>query len=192
MAAEAPPLFTIGHSNRSLEDFVALLQASEVRLLVDTRTAPRSRHNPQFDRDALEVSLAEHGIDYVHQPALGGLRRARPDSPNSGWRNTSFRAYADHMQTPEFAEAVRDIIDRSATVTTAVMCAEAVPWRCHRWLLADALTVRNVPVRHIMATGTTRPHNLTSWARLDGTDILYPPTPEPGGESEEPKRLDES
>lgn len=167
-------MWTIGHGTRSLAELVELLRGAGVSQLVDVRTIPRSRHNPQFNRDTLPEALAETGIAYLHLPGLGGLRRPRPDSVNGGWRNTGFRGYADHMHTPEFARNLDVLIERSRSRPTAVMCAEAVPWRCHRSLLADALTVRGIRVEHILGAGHSELHELTPWARVDGTSITYP------------------
>ena len=165
---------TIGHSTRPLEEFIGLLQANGVKVLVDIRTIPRSRRNPQFNTESLPASLAEKGIDYWPLPGLGGLRRARRDSPNTGWRNLSFRGYADYMQTPEFVSGLGDLIALAGQTTVAVMCAEAVPWRCHRWLVADALLVRGITVEHIMGPGPRRLHHLTQWARVKDGRISYP------------------
>lgn len=170
-------VYTVGHSTRALDEFVRLLQAHGVSHLVDVRTIPRSRHNPQFNRETLPAALAEAGIGYVHVPELGGRRRPRPDSPNSGWRNASFRGYADYMQTPAFAEGLHTLLDMThAGGGLAIMCAEVVPWRCHRSLIADALTLRGVRVRHLIGADAARPHILTPWARVDGTALTYPPT----------------
>ena len=170
---------TIGHSNRPIEEFIDLLRQNEVQVLLDVRTVPKSRHNPQFGQDQLPLSLQAAGIAYRHMPGLGGLRRALKDSPNSGWRNTSFRGYADYMQTPEFAENVQAVIDLARTTRCALMCAESVPWRCHRSLVADALLVRGIPVEHIINPGKRRPAKLTPFAKVEGTRITYPPE---GGE----------
>jgi uncharacterized protein (DUF488 family) len=168
------PLYTIGHSNHPLDDFLAMLQANGIALLIDVRTVPRSRHNPQFNADALPASLAQHPIAWRHMKELGGLRKPCKDSVNAGWRNDSFRGYADYMQTPEFAAALDELLTLAKAQPTAVMCAEAVPWRCHRSLIADALTVRGVEVRHIMSRDTWQAHKLTSFAQVDGTRITYP------------------
>jgi uncharacterized protein (DUF488 family) len=169
-------MLTIGHSNRPLPEFLEMLQAHQVDLLVDVRTVPRSRHNPQFNKDALPQSLAAAGIAYEHLPGLGGLRHARPDSPNTGWRNLSFRGYADYMQTPEFANNLQALRDLAVGRTVAIMCAESVPWRCHRSLIADALLILGEPVAHIMSTTKVDDHRLTSFARVEGGRITYPPT----------------
>ena len=167
-------VWTVGHSNRPLEELVRLLQAHGVDLLVDVRTVPRSGYNPQFNREALPTPLAEAGIAYLHMPGLGGLRHARPDSPNTGWRNLSFRGYADYMQTPEFKAHLDELAAQATTRRTAIMCAESVPWRCHRSLIADALTARGIPVDHIMSATKANPHRLTSFAVVDGTRVTYP------------------
>lgn len=173
-ASRPTTLWTVGHSTRSAHDFLALLQAHRIHQLVDVRTIPRSRHNPQFAQDRLAPSLEEAGIQYLHMPALGGLRHARRDSINTAWRNTSFRGYADYMQTPEFADAIEDLIRLGRRRRTAIMCAEAVPWRCHRSLIADALLVRGFNVEEIASATTTRPHKLTPWAKVNGQKITYP------------------
>jgi uncharacterized protein (DUF488 family) len=170
-------IYTVGHSNRSLDELVALLRSFDVKTLVDVRTVPRSRHNPQFNTDVLGPSLRPHGIAYLHQPALGGLRKPRKDSSNAGWRNESFRGYADYMQTDAFAQALEQLIALGGESTSAVMCAEAVPWRCHRSLIADALLSRGVSVQHIMAPARANPHKLTAFAHVDGTRVTYPGLP---------------
>ena len=170
-----PPLVcTIGHSNRPLGTFIDLLGTHEIARVIDVRTVPRSRHNPQFNREALGESLAASAIGSVHLPGLGGLRHARPDSPNTGWNNRSFRGYADYMQSPEFAENVERVMDLASEGRCALMCAEAVPWRCHRSLIGDALLVRGVRVEDIMGPGKRKPHVLTAFAHVDGTRITYP------------------
>src|ERR1051326_2275732 len=143
-------IFTIGHSTHPVEAFIALLQTHSIEVLVDVRTVPRSRHNPQFEIDALRASLHEAGIDYMHMAALGGLRRPRKDSPNNGWRNESFRGYADYMQTEAFQTALNELQELAQQHITAIMCAEAVPWRCHRSLIADALAVQGWQVLDII------------------------------------------
>jgi uncharacterized protein (DUF488 family) len=168
------PVLTIGHSNRSLEEFLEMLKAHGVDVLVDVRTVPRSRHNPQFNRENLPRPLAAEGIEYVHMPGLGGLRHPQRDSRNTGWRNLNFRGYADYMQTAEFKSHLDELMSREGGV--AIMCAEAVPWRCHRSLIADALTARGVPVRHIMSATKANPHKLTSFARVEGSQVTYPST----------------
>lgn len=171
-------VFTIGHATRPLEEFIGLLQAHGVTFLADVRTIPRSRHNPQFNRDTLPESLAGAGIGYSHLPALGGLRRTRPGSPNDGWRNASFRGFADYMQTPEFVEGLGELMDLARAERVAIMCAETVPWRCHRSLIADALTVRGAAVEHIIDAGRAQRHHLTPFAHVEGTRITYPAVPE--------------
>ena len=168
-------IYTVGHSTRSATDFVALLVAHGIRQLGDVRTVPRSRHNPQFNSDTLAKTLREAGIGYAHLPALGGLRRTTSSSVNLGWRNTSFRGYADYMQTDAFKAAVDNLIALAAPARTAIMCAEAVPWRCHRSLIADALVVRGIEALEIVNTTRTTPHALTPFARVDGIDLTYPP-----------------
>ena len=167
----------MGHSTRPIDELVDLLRAAGVLVLADVRTIPRSRANPQYEGPALERSLAAAGIRYVHLPRLGGLRHARKDSPNGAWRNASFRGYADHMATPEFEEGLVQLRAVAREGPVAVMCAEAVPWRCHRSLLADALLARGVVVEHIVGRGRTRPHRLTPFARLEGRRVTYPPAP---------------
>jgi uncharacterized protein (DUF488 family) len=168
-------IFTVGHSTLPIGRFVELLKIYEIEQLVDIRTMPGSRHNPQFGSDALAGSLRAAHIEYAHMEALGGLRRARKDSKNAGWRNKSFRGYADYMQTAEFAHAVETLVRMGRQKRTAIMCAEAVPWRCHRSLVADALDVRGVPVIEILSETSYRPHKLTPFAQVDGTSIIYPP-----------------
>ena len=167
-------IFTVGHSNRTLEFFVSLLLGYEIMRLVDVRTIPRSRHNPQFNRDTLPQMLQVAGIAYTHLPGLGGLRSTRKDSPNQGWTNASFRGFADYMQTGEFRKGLDQLIHLAKLQTVAIMCAEAVPWRCHRSLIADAMTVRGIRVCHIMSRISAPRHTLTPWARVRGTQITYP------------------
>jgi uncharacterized protein (DUF488 family) len=169
-----PVILTIGHSTRPLPAFIDLLRAHGVTTVADVRTIPRSRTNPQFDRATLPAALAAAGIGYAHQPGLGGLRHPRPDSPNMGWRTLGFRGFADYMQTPAFAEHLDALIKRARGTRIALMCAEAVPWRCHRSLLADALTVRGIDVGHIMSRTRASAHRLTPFARPDGTRLTYP------------------
>ena len=173
-ASVAGAILTVGHSNRHINELVALLQAHGVKRLVDVRTIPRSRHNPQFNRDALADSVRRARIAYTHLPKLGGLRHARPDSVNTGWNNSSFRGFADYMQTPEFARALARLEKLSRTKLCAIMCAEAVPWRCHRSLIADALLVRGHTVSHIMTPTRANPHKLTPFARVCHGRITYP------------------
>ncbi len=167
-------IFTIGHSTRPLKEFIGLLQAHGVKRLVDVRTVPRSRHNPQFNRDTLPEMLAAQGISYTHMPGLGGLRHSRADSPNMGWRTGGFRGFADYMQTGEFDGNIEKLMELGRRERTAFMCAEAVPWRCHRSLIADALLARGVTVVHIMGKTSVIVHELTSFARVDGIRVTYP------------------
>jgi len=174
-AAKSTVVLTIGHSTHPLDEFIALLKAHDVKQLVDVRTVPRSRHNPQFNSDTLPVALRAARIDYTHLPGLGGLRHARQDSPNTGWRNASFRGFADYMQTPQFERALGDLLDVAKKKPVAIMCAEAVPWRCHRSLISDALTVRGIRVEHITSVTHRQQHKLTPFARVVGRQITYPP-----------------
>lgn len=167
-------IHTIGHSTRTLDELVELLRRHGVDHLADVRAHPGSRRFPHFSRSSLEISLPQLGIEYSHHEQLGGRRRGVPNSPNGAWRNASFRAYADYMGSPEFARALDSIIDLASGRSVAIMCAEAVPWRCHRWLLSDALVSRGVDVRHIMEA-RSEPHSLTRFARVRGDTIVYPP-----------------
>jgi len=166
---------TIGHSNRTIEEFIGLLRQNGIACLLDIRTIPKSRHNPQFGQDQLAASLAEAGIEYRYLQGLGGLRRPHKESPNAAWRNVSFRGYADYMQTEEFAANVDTVVELGRAKPCALMCAEAVPWRCHRSLVADALLVRGVLVDDIIDARQRRPHKLTPFARVEGLRITYPP-----------------
>jgi len=168
-------VLTVGHSTRALNEFIDLLKAHSVASVMDVRTVPRSRHNPQFNRDTFAQALVRAGISYAHVPGLGGFRRAGPGSPNTGWRNASFRGYADYMQTPGFAEDLARLIEQASRERVALMCAEAVPWRCHRSLIADALVVRGVRAEEIISPTRTQAHGLTSFAKVEGTAITYPP-----------------
>lgn len=167
-------VFTIGHSTRAIEEFVRLLKAHHVQRVIDVRTIPQSRHSPQFNRGQLSPALHRARIHYRHMPGLGGLRRARRDSTNRGWRNASFRGYADYMQTSTFRDSLDRCIELAKRERVVLMCAEAVPWRCHRSLLADALLVRGIEAREITSGVRTRPHTLTPWARVNGTQVTYP------------------
>lgn len=166
-------IYTVGHSTRTFDELLAMLQAFQVSTLVDIRTVPRSRHNPQFNHDALGAALAARGLGYVHLAELGGLRKTRPDSPNQGWRNLSFRGYADHMASPEFEAGLRKLHALGDRATLALMCAEAVPWRCHRSLVADALLVRGAEVHEIASAARATPHRITKFAAVEGTRITY-------------------
>jgi uncharacterized protein (DUF488 family) len=174
MPASRPLVFTIGHSTRPIASFLRLLMAHGVTLLLDVRRFPASRTNPQFNSTALEKSLAEVHIKYRHMPALGGRRRPKKDSINTGWEHESFRGYADYMQTGAFARELDRVITYAAKDRVALMCAEAVPWRCHRSLIADALVVRSVDVREISSGVRATPHALTAFARVRGERITYP------------------
>ena len=167
-------LWTVGHSTRSLEELVLLLGSFEVNVLADIRTVPRSRKNPQFNLDALPQSLAAQGLEYAHLGRLGGLRHARKDSINTGWRNENFRGYADYTLTPEFEAGLTELRALLGRGRVAIMCADAVPWRCHRSLVADVVTVRGAEVAHIMAEGRANRHVLTSFAKVDGERVTYP------------------
>lgn len=167
-------VFSIGHSTRTIQDFIALLRAHGVRRVVDVRTVPRSRHNPQFDRTTLAKSLHNARIHYTHLAALGGLRHPRRDSTNLGWRNASFRGFADYMLAPKFEQGLERLIELGGKEPCAMMCAEAVPWRCHRSLIADALLVRKIKVRHITSRTRAEPHHLTPFASVKGINITYP------------------
>ena len=167
-------IFTVGHSTHPIGEFIGILQAHGVKKLIDVRTVPKSRHNPQFNGDALAASVRASGITYRRMESLGGLRHARKDSPNGAWRNASFRGYADYMQTEEFSAAIDQLLDRGRANDSAIMCAEAVPWRCHRSLIGDALLVRNVGVLDIMTEKSAKPHTLTPFARVEGVRVWYP------------------
>ena len=168
-------VLTVGHSTRPIDEFIALLTGHRVTQLVDVRTVPRSSHNPQYSGEALSISLAAANIGYAHAPGLGGFRRPGPDSANAGWRNLSFRGYADYMQTADFLESLVALKELARHDRVALMCAEAVPWRCHRSLIADALVVRGIPTCEIVGPARLQPHKLTSFARVSGVEISYPP-----------------
>jgi uncharacterized protein (DUF488 family) len=168
-------VLTVGHSTRPIETFIELLRSHGVTQLVDVRTVPRSRHNPQFNREALQVTLPRAGIGYVHAPGLGGFRRPAADSPNAGWRNLSFRGYADYMQTPDFDAELRNLVELARTDRVALMCAEAVPWRCHRSLIADALTARGIATCEIAGPTRLQPHRYPAFACVHGETVTYPP-----------------
>lgn len=182
-AAAPDPLFTLGHSNQPLESFLGLLEAHGIRHLADIRRYPGSKRWPWFGKDALPESLREQGIAYRHFPALGGRRSPAPDSPNGAWRVPQFQAFADHMDTPEFRSALDDLLSLRAEGPVAVLCAEALPWRCHRNLVSDAVLVRGIPVFHILSKGALKPHSLPEFARVDRSAdpprITYPPEQEP-------------
>lgn len=186
-AAAAVTLYTVGHSTRALDEFLALLDREGIRSLVDVRTLPGSRRYPHFNGDALAASLGERGIVYSHAPALGGRRRPRADSPNGAWRNAGFRGYADHMATAEFGDALATLLAGAAAAPTTVMCSEAVPWRCHRSLIADAALARGARVLHVMDAGAN-PHTLTRFARVERGEVRYDAAP--GGPDAAPTLFD--
>jgi len=170
----SPVVLTIGHSTRDLETFVRLLQAHGVTRVVDVRTIPKSRHNPQFNKETLPAALRIVGIAYRHVGELGGLRHPLPNSCNQAWRNDSFRGFADYMQTPEFDAGLRKLIEIARKDRVAIMCAEAVPWRCHRSLIADALVARRFRVEHILSEARSQTHVLTPWACVKRNRVTYP------------------
>jgi uncharacterized protein (DUF488 family) len=167
-------IFTIGHSTRTLPEFIKILCTHGVAIVVDVRSVPRSRHNPQFNKETLPAALKTEDIGYVHMPEIGGLRRQARGSVNTAWRNKSFRGYADYMQTKEFTEQLLHLMALARENCVTIMCAETLPWRCHRSLIADALVVRNVKVEHIISENSTIQHVLTEWAHVEGTKITYP------------------
>jgi len=171
-------IFTIGHSTRPIEEFIRILKAHGVERVADIRTVPRSRRNPQFNRDVLPESVSRSGIAYEHIAALGGLRHARPDSVNTGWRNASFRGYADYMATEQFAGGIERLCELARKTPCAIMCAESVPWRCHRSLVADALTARGIHVMHIMNAGKAVSHSMTPFAHVENGTITYREQPD--------------
>lgn len=179
MTEQPLAILTVGHSNRRLDEFLDLLRTHGVAQVADVRTVPRSRHNPQFGRETLAEALADAGIGYRHFKGLGGWRKPHADSLNQGLTSEGFRGYADYMLSDAFAGEVAALIGFARECTTAVMCAEAVPWRCHRSLLADALAVRGIAVEHITGPGARRRHERTAWAEVDGTRITYPFTLRP-------------
>lgn len=165
---------TIGHSTRSAEVFLALLQAHGVGQVADIRTVPKSRRHPHFNGDALASFLGLHGIGYRHFAALGGLRKPKPDSVNTAWRHPGFRGYAGHMQSEEFRRGLENLLSFASESPSVIMCAEAVWWRCHRQLLSDALLARGVPVRHILTLEPPKPHHLSEFAKIDHGAVTYP------------------
>jgi uncharacterized protein (DUF488 family) len=178
-SANSVAVLTIGHSTRSFDEFLLLLEAHGVERVVDVRTIPRSRHNLQFNRESLSRRLRAAGIGYLHLPKLGGLRHAHKDSVNAGWQDASFRGFADYMETPEFEQGLQRLLGLAKQKRIALLCAEAVPWRCHRSLIADALTVRGVRVAHILSRHRRQEHSLTSFARVRGERITYPASKAP-------------
>jgi uncharacterized protein (DUF488 family) len=178
--SKSPPILTVGHSTRKLGEFLELLRTHGVQRIVDIRTVPRSRHNPQFNGDTLARKLRAAGIAYVHLKKLGGLRHALKNSRNRGWDNASFRGFADYMAAPAFEEGLERLLTLGGGKRSAILCAEAVPWRCHRSLVADALIVRGVPVHHILSGSRLQRHRLTPFARVHGRQVMYPaPRPSP-------------
>ena len=167
-------LYTIGHSTRTAEELLELLRRNDVRLLVDVRAFPGSRRHPHFGRESLRTFLTAAGVGYVHAPELGGRRRPRAGAAPTAWREPGFAAYADYMTTPEFRGAIDTLLARAAEQRTVIMCSEAVPWRCHRSMISDAVVVRGWQVLHILGT-TVSAHTLTSFAVVDGRDVHYPP-----------------
>jgi uncharacterized protein (DUF488 family) len=167
-------ILSIGHSTRTFPEFVEILKTYHVTLVVDVRSVARSRQNPQFNKKILPIALKLKAVNYVHMPEIGGLRRPKPDSVNTAWRNKTFRGYADYMQTKEFTEQLLNLLALARENCVAIMCAEALPWRCHRSLIGDALLVRNVKVEHIISKESTITHTLTEWAHVEGTKITYP------------------
>ena len=169
-----PTVHTIGHSTRPIDDFIDLLREHDITRVVDIRTIPKSRHNPQYWHDALESSLTGAGLGYTYLAELGGRRSRRKDSINTAWRNASFQGYADHMGTEEFHRGLDRLLDIAKGETPVIMCAEAVPWRCHRSLVGDALLAHGVEVLDIIGEGSTKPHRMTSFAVVDGVEVSYP------------------
>lgn len=167
-------IYTVGHSIRTKEDFIILMKKYEIGMVVDVRKIAKSRHNPQYGEDILDKSLNEYNISYIHIEGLGGLRPTTKESVNSAWINGSFRGYADYMQTNQFAESLDELIALAKEKQTVIMCAEAVPWRCHRSLIGDALVIRNIDVVDIFGLESSKPHRLTSFANVIGHVITYP------------------
>jgi len=167
-------IYTIGHSTRTIEQFLEFLKAHGIQEVIDVRTVPKSRHNPQFGEDQLPLALKEAGIGYTHIKKLGGLRRPAKDSPNTGWQNTSFRGFADYMTSEEFQQGLQELQAHAEKNTVAIMCAEAVPWRCHRSLTADALTIHGWQVLHIQSKKTAKPHELTPFLEVHNGKLVYP------------------
>lgn len=180
-------IFTIGHSTHPIDEFIELLKHYGINELIDIRTIPKSRHNPQFNEHDLAQALRNHHINYRHQKNLGGLRHAKKDSINLGWHNASFRGFADYMQTDDFAEGINTLIEIAHHKTVAIMCSEAVPWRCHRSLIGDALLARGFKVEDIFSMSSAKPHTLTPWAKVHGTTITYP-APQEHSKKDETKK----
>lgn len=167
-------IFTIGHSTHPIEAFADMLKAHGIEFVIDVRSIPKSRHNPQYNSDTLAATLHGHAIGYGHLPGLGGLRHTKKDSINTAWKNASFRGFADYMQTEDFERRLNTLIETAEKQATAIMCAEAVPWRCHRSLIADALLARGITVMDIMGKTPAKAHTMTPWAHVMGTTITYP------------------
>lgn len=167
-------VYTIGHSTHPIDEFVSLLKNYQIELVADIRSIPRSRHNPQFNEETLKKTLEAEGIKYVRLTKLGGLRHAVKDSVNLAWKNLSFRGFADYMQSAEFEAGMDELAELAKNHRVAIMCAEAVPWRCHRSLVGDALLVRGIRVEDILEEGKSREHRLTPWAKVEGKKITYP------------------
>ena len=167
-------VFTIGHSTHSIEEFIEILKHYKIKTVVDVRSIPRSRHNPQFNQAALDESLKQHHIKYIHIKGLGGLRHAKKDSINIAWRHPSFRGFADYMQTEEFTKYLKELILEAEQKSTAIMCAEAVPWRCHRSLIADALVALGIKVIEIINMKSHKEHTLIPWAKVENEKVSYP------------------
>ncbi len=167
-------IYTIGHSTHSSEDFINILKAHGIQFVIDVRTIPKSRHNPQYDGETLALLLHRNAIGYEHMPGLGGLRHTKKDSINTAWENASFRGFADYMQTADFERSLNNLIKKAGKQPTVIMCAEAVPWRCHRSLIADSLLVRDITVLDIMGKMPAKAHAMTPWAHVRGTTITYP------------------
>jgi uncharacterized protein (DUF488 family) len=181
MAETATTVWTIGHSTRGIAECIGLLADNSIEVVADVRSIPYSRRNPHYNREILAEKLGEAGMAYIHVPGLGGFRKALPGSPNTGLVNASFRGYADYMLTPEFDGHLMKLIDTAKRTRTAIMCAEAVPWRCHRSLIADALMARGVAVLHIMDAGACRPHRSTPGAQVRDGHVTYPPVVQDSG-----------
>jgi uncharacterized protein (DUF488 family) len=179
-AGSVKTVYTVGHSTLAIEDFLERLSAHKIKRLADVRRYPHSRRHPQFEGKALGRSLEAAGIGYAHFEALGGMRKALPKSPNTGWKNASFRGYADYLRTPEFLKALDALIVLAKKTRTAVMCAEALPWKCHRQLIGDALAVRGFEVKHILDAKTAAAHELKPWVRVQGTELTYVLPPKNG------------
>jgi uncharacterized protein (DUF488 family) len=167
-------IYTVGHSTRTVEDFITLMKAYAIETVIDVRKVAKSRHNPQYSEDALSKSLAEHNISYMRLEGLGGRRHTTKESMNKAWENLSFRGYADYLQTPEFADSINQLIKVAAEKQSVIMCAETLPWRCHRSLIGDALVIRNIAVEDIISEKSCKPHKLTSFAQVNGNTITYP------------------